>query len=61
MRKKDIEIVPNRTDSIAESSAVVDELSEWNGARERPRAPRDWTREAYPTGNGNDDGKLRFS
>ena len=43
-------------------SAVIDELGEWNGARDRPRAPRDWTREAYPTGNGNvagiPDGKL---
>ena len=48
-----------RTDSNAQS-AVIDELGEWNGGKrmERPRAPRDWTREAYPTGNGNDDGKF---
>ena len=25
--------------------------------RDRPRAPRDWTREAYPTGNGNAAGQ----
>ena len=59
---KNIEIDLNRTHSIAESTAVIDELGEWNGgARERPRAPRDWTREAYLTGNGNDDGKFRLA
>ena len=38
---------PKNGNSNAES-AVVDELY-----NERPRAPRDWTREAHPAGNGN--------